>query len=129
MTKFVVFCWSNSPFLEAVKQLFTGQENTITATLTLYTRVQHTTNMPKRKRDSKDTPQDGPGRILAAQRREVEDKLIHCKKLLNRALKTAKGFERQKLSRRVKTAQEKKDTEDLKRLEREIEALKVRPIL
>ena len=78
--------------------------------------------MPKRKRE---TGEDGGSRVLAAQKQEVEEKLVHCKKLLNRALKTAKGFERQKLGKRVKAAQEKKDADDVARRNREIEALKV----
>ncbi|KAK5019668.1 Bud-site selection protein [Cryomyces antarcticus] len=62
----------------------------------------------------------GPG----IQTLRVEAKLEHGKKLLNRALKTAKGFERQKLGRRRKTAVVSNDAADVARIDREIEALK-----
>jgi hypothetical protein len=45
--------------------------------------------------------------------------------VLIRALKTSRGFERQKLSRREKTAKSQKDMKTLARLAEEIEALKV----
>lgn len=77
--------------------------------------------MPKRKRGAENDP-------VHLRKEEVEQKLAHCKKLLNKALKLAKGFERQKLGRRVKLAAEKSDEDDLKRLNREIDVIKVRRI-
>lgn len=74
--------------------------------------------MPKRKRGAENDP-------VYLRKEEVEQKLEHCRKLLNKALKLAKGFERQKLGRRVKTSTQKSDQDDLKRLHKEIEILKV----
>jgi len=54
----------------------------------------------------------------------VEEKLHYAKKLLHRALKLARGFERQKLGRRHKAAVKKQV--DVERLDAEIHALKVR---
>lgn len=45
--------------------------------------------------------------------------------MLHRALKTARGFERQKLGRRQKTARQKKEEGELGRLDAEVKALKV----
>ncbi|KAJ9640534.1 hypothetical protein H2199_006073 [Coniosporium tulheliwenetii] len=77
--------------------------------------------MPKRKRsdfvgDIQDDRHSTDGPINARQYR-VEQKINHGKKLLNRALKLAKGFERQKLggARRLP---------GLARIDAEIEALK-----
>lgn len=85
--------------------------------------------MPKRKRsdfvgDIQDDRHSTDGPINARQYR-VEQKINHGKKLLNRALKLAKGFERQKLGRRQKTASQKGDAAGLARIDAEIEALKV----
>lgn len=74
--------------------------------------------MPKRKRGAENDP-------VTLRKDEVEQKLTHCKKLLNKALKLARGFERQKLGRRVKLATTNSDQDDLKRLNKEIEVLKV----
>ncbi|KAJ9661568.1 hypothetical protein H2201_006424 [Coniosporium apollinis] len=84
--------------------------------------------MPKRKRsdfvgDIQDDRHSTDGPINARQYR-VEQKINHGKKLLNRALKLAKGFERQKLGRRQKTASQKGDAAGLARIDAEIEALK-----
>lgn len=49
--------------------------------------------------------------------------------LLFRALKTARGFERQKLGRRQKTAKENGDIKNLERLAMEVQVLKVRSYL
>lgn len=67
--------------------------------------------MPKRKRPGQSDPKT-----------EVREKLDHSKKILQRALKLAKGFERQKLGKRLKLAQSK--NEDVSRINREIEAWK-----
>jgi hypothetical protein len=45
--------------------------------------------------------------------------------MITRALKTSRGFERQKLSRREKTAKSQKDDKALARIKEEIETLKV----
>ncbi|KAI9712496.1 MAG: hypothetical protein M1812_006912 [Candelaria pacifica] len=84
--------------------------------------------MPKRKRYAPETAQhDGvrPSRSVELQRQQVEAKIVHGIKLLNRALKTAKGFERQKLGKRRRGAEEKNDSVELVRLDAEIEALKI----
>lgn len=74
--------------------------------------------MPKRKRGAENDP-------VQLRKDEAEKKFAHCRKLLNKALKLAKGFERQRLGKRVKLATEKSDQEDLKRLNTEIDVLKV----
>ncbi|KZF21034.1 Bud-site selection protein [Xylona heveae TC161] len=63
-------------------------------------------------------------RMIAVRRKHAEEKIVHGIKLLNKALKTARGFERQKLGRRQKTAKSQKNEADLARLDAEIEALK-----
>lgn len=55
----------------------------------------------------------------------VEAKIENGHKLLNRAFRTAKGFERQKLGRRRKTAISKSDAKDVARIDAETEAIKV----
>lgn len=79
--------------------------------------------MPKRKREHNE---DSQSTKHSAQNRRVEEKLFHGKKVLQRALKLAKGFERQKLGRRQKTAKQKGESDELGRLDAEIAALKVR---
>lgn len=82
--------------------------------------------MPKRKReDGEASDNEQPSRHTGPQRKRAEEKLFHAQKIVQRALKIAKGFERQKLGRRQKTATKEKDEATLKRLEAEIEALKV----
>lgn len=83
--------------------------------------------MPKRKRGETDgaAPKKPAGSGEPTQRKRVEEKLFHGKKVLHRALKLAKGFERQKLSRRRKTAVAK-DEAAIARIDAEIEAVKVR---
>jgi len=81
--------------------------------------------MPKRKRGSDDTKSD-PARVQKQRQIELEQKLVHNKKLLKRALKTAKGFERQKLGKRLKLAKDKGDDKEFQRLETELNVLKVR---
>lgn len=77
--------------------------------------------MPKRKRP---VYEKDPDRVLQAKKQEVIDKITHSKKLLHKALKTAKGFERQKLGKRQKNAIDSGKHEDVRRINREIEALK-----
>ena len=67
--------------------------------------------MPKRKRAYQSNPQA-----------ETLEHLTHSKKTIQRALKLAKGFERQKLGKRLKLAQAK--GEDTARINREITAWK-----
>ena len=55
----------------------------------------------------------------------VHDVLSNGKANIFRALKVARGFERQKLGRRQKTAKQKKAGISLKRLQEEVDALKV----
>ena len=81
--------------------------------------------MPKRKRDISDEDGDKLRRAQKAPQKRVEEKLFHSKKVMQRALKVAKGFERQKLGRRQKTAVKQKDDADKTRIDEEIEALKV----
>lgn len=52
-------------------------------------------------------------------------KFEHGTQLLSRGLKTARGFERQKLGRRQKTAKKDGDAKALERLNVEVQKLKV----
>ncbi len=90
--------------------------------------------MPKRKRhdiDSRHQSDDDNSTTIHtvphAQRKRLEEKLHHGKKVLHRALKVAKGFERQKLGRRRQTAVKGQSQEEIERLDGEIQALKVGP--
>ncbi|KAL9633630.1 MAG: hypothetical protein Q9204_003321, partial [Flavoplaca sp. TL-2023a] len=82
----------------------------------------------KRKRD--DDRQDESGRIelrrgdVRPQQEYLEKLLQGSKRLLAQALKLARGFERQKLGRRQKTAKEAANVDESKRLVAEIKALK-----
>lgn len=80
--------------------------------------------MPKRKRDGflgDREPENRAGR----QHAEIGRKLVHGQKRLIHSLKTVKGFERQKLGKRISRAEKEGKNEGLSRLERELEALKV----
>ena len=79
--------------------------------------------MPKRKRDDGDD-EDTEGRNSVKQRR-VEHKLKLGATKLGHAFKLAKRFERQKLSRRRKSAVSESNVKDVARIDSEIEALKV----
>jgi len=72
-------------------------------------------------------------RAVAIQQKTVEQKIYHGKTILKRALKKAKGFEQQKLGKRIKSSRggrtNGKGVEDLSRLETELEALKVNSFL
>ncbi|KAI0829136.1 Bud-site selection protein [Hypoxylon sp. FL0890] len=65
--------------------------------------------MPKRKRNHEPS---------------LEEKLTQWHKELARGMKTAKGFERQRLSKRIREAQTKNETDKVTRLEREVAVLK-----
>ena len=77
--------------------------------------------MPKRKRDDEQTHQDeDPAQKIRKTR--LRAKIDHGNKSIASALKLARGFERQKLGRRQKTA--KNDPKELLRLKEEVMALK-----
>ncbi|KAF2396993.1 Bud-site selection protein [Trichodelitschia bisporula] len=106
-----------------------------------------TTTMPKRKREPT-SPAEGapstrpettsaakvnpnavaapasPPRLSSRQRTTIAALLNSGKKDLTKALKLARGFERQKLSRRKKTAEAGKDQPGVEKVCREIRALK-----
>ncbi|KAG0645765.1 bud22 [Hyphodiscus hymeniophilus] len=77
--------------------------------------------MPKRKRGAYE--EDGD-RVQSMRKKDAYEKLTQSKKLLHRALKTAKGFERQKLGKRLKNATASGSTDEATRINREIAALK-----
>lgn len=80
--------------------------------------------MPKRKREDDD---DASGDVVpSAQRQRIQHKLKQGTVKLGHAFKVAKGFERQKLGRRRKTAGAQKKEKDVERIDAEIAALKVR---
>jgi hypothetical protein len=81
--------------------------------------------MPKRKLSDADS---GPGtekRTYNVQTMRLTQKFEHGVTILSRALKTARGFERQKLGRREKTAKSQGGAETLQRLAEEVSFLKV----
>lgn len=86
--------------------------------------------MPKRKRFDISTTEDQADqsldRSVRSQRQQLETFIEYGKKNIFRSLKVARGFERQKLGRRQKTAKEKQDDAESARLEAEVAALKVR---
>ncbi|KAF2772346.1 Bud-site selection protein [Teratosphaeria nubilosa] len=79
--------------------------------------------MPKRKREAGDDG-GGQGVPLGAAQQRVQHKLKQGVVKLGHAFKIAKGFERQKLSRRLKTAQSGKKELDEQRIHAEISAIK-----
>lgn len=84
--------------------------------------------MLKRKRENHTRAPGGGGPDSIGQRKgDVEEKLVHGKKMLNRALKTAKGFEWQKLVKRITNAKAEDGDSgaQVARLERELKMLKV----
>ncbi|EEP76436.1 predicted protein [Uncinocarpus reesii 1704] len=82
--------------------------------------------MPKRKREDVDeNPASNPEpRKLTLRATRLEQKIEQGIQQVHRALKTARGFERQKLGRRQKNAQSKNETAQLSRLSEEVQALK-----
>ena len=85
--------------------------------------------MAKRKRAAFED--DGPAgnsteeRSIKLQLRRLEQQIEYGQKTLHRALKLARGFERQKLGRRQKTAQTNNDRDGMARLSQEVRTLKV----
>lgn len=78
--------------------------------------------MPKRKLSDLDSSSHyGQGLQLT----RLFAKFDHGVTLLSRALKTARGFERQKLGRREKTAKAAGNNDTLTRLAEEVQVLKV----
>ncbi|KAJ1717249.1 cellular morphogenesis protein (Bud22) [Aspergillus flavus] len=77
--------------------------------------------MPKRKLSDVDS---GPKRTYNVQTMRLTQKFEQGVVLLSRALKVAKGFERQKLSRREKTAKSQGSSEALQKIAEEIAFLK-----
>ena len=77
--------------------------------------------MPKRKRGA--TGRNGNS--ASNNQTQLEEALEQGKKSLFKALKLARGFERQKLGRRQKSAQAKDGEAVLSRLTAEVNALKV----
>lgn len=84
--------------------------------------------MSKRKHDEvsgSEPPSNGtPARALRLQRLQLDGLLDQSKKSLFRSLKVARGFERQKLGRRQKTAKTESNAADISRLEAEVATLK-----
>ncbi|KAF2227412.1 Bud-site selection protein [Elsinoe ampelina] len=79
--------------------------------------------MPKRKRESGSVEGDVE-KLESLRTLQAKAKIHHGQNVLHRAFKTAKGFERQKLSRRHKTATSQKDDTAVARINAEIEATK-----
>ena len=84
--------------------------------------------MAKRKRDdgTEGTPEKSPEPVADPKQKRLQLKLHQATVKLGHAFKVAKGFERQKLGRRQKTAAAAKNEKDAQRVETEIAALKVR---
>lgn len=82
--------------------------------------------MPKRKRAHHGREEVDPTQEIELKKGELEKKLVHGRKVLNRALKTARGFERQKLGKRIKLATNSQDEAEARRLQKELDVLKVR---
>jgi hypothetical protein len=90
--------------------------------------------MPKRKRSENygvptGDPEMAPERAINMQREQLEKRMFNAKKLLQRALKTSKGFEAQKMAKRLKNARKLDDKKLVERLELEAGTLKVRTII
>lgn len=86
--------------------------------------------MPKRKLSELNgagRSDDSKTRKLSIKAVRLTNKFDQGVQLISRGLKTARGFERQKLSRREKTAKsQENNSATLARLHEEVEALKVR---
>lgn len=80
--------------------------------------------MPKRKRTSVSPSQTKPVTSAVRQKKLCSQRITNALKPLLAALRIGAGLERQKHSRRKKTAQSKKDTKSLERLEVEYSVLK-----
>jgi hypothetical protein len=77
--------------------------------------------MPKRKRGASE---GGGDRTFSRQKRDVEDILTEGRKSLHKALKAAKGFERQRLGKRLTNARTQGKDGEVERINKEIEILK-----
>ena len=98
----------------------------------IFCRAVRTTNpikMPKRKREDISRVDNydahSKDRLVAGQRAQLDTVLIHGQKILARALKIGRGFERQKLGRRQKTATKNNGGAEIAKLNQEVVALKV----
>ncbi|KAL1853346.1 hypothetical protein Plec18170_005343 [Paecilomyces lecythidis] len=84
--------------------------------------------MPKRKRaeseDAHDSPESREERRTVLRVTRLTNKFDYEIQTLFRALKTARGVERQKMGRRQKTAQKEKNEGALARLQEEVQVLK-----
>ncbi|CAL3962793.1 hypothetical protein PZA11_000154 [Diplocarpon coronariae] len=78
--------------------------------------------MPKRKRAAYQASEGD--RVQLMRKQDVQDQLVQSKKMLHRAMKLAKTFERQKLAKRLRIATAEGRSEDIARIMREIEALR-----
>ena len=87
----------------------------------------HTTEkMPKRKLEEVSGPaRSSDTRKMSIHGTRLTQMFENGVLMIMRGLKTSRGFERQKLSRREKTAKQQKDEKALARLKEEIETLKV----
>lgn len=82
--------------------------------------------MPKRKLDElSGPPRSSDTRKMSIHGTRLTQMFENGVLMISRGLKTSRGFERQKLSRREKTAKSQKDDKALARLKEEIETLKV----
>lgn len=81
--------------------------------------------MPKRKLSELHGPSRLDTRKLSIKAVRLTTKFEQGVQILAKGLKTARGFERQKLSRREKTAKADNNAVTLARLAEEVEALKV----
>lgn len=84
--------------------------------------------MPKRKLsdlNGSEKADKGNSRKMSMKAVRVTNKFDFSVQMIIKALKTARGFERQKLSRREKAARSPYDSTTLERLGEEIQALKV----
>jgi hypothetical protein len=84
-----------------------------------------TANMPKRKLSELHGPSRLDTRKLSIKAVRLTTKFEQGVQILAKGLKTARGFERQKLSRREKTAKADNNAATLARLAEEVDALKV----
>ncbi|KAF9636407.1 Bud-site selection protein BUD22 [Lasiodiplodia theobromae] len=83
-----------------------------------------TTKQSNRNRNSRRDAAAPSSTSSAKQRKQLPTRLEQAKKELVKALKIARGFERQKLSRRRKAAEKDNKAGDVQRIDAEIEALK-----
>ncbi|KAJ5928798.1 hypothetical protein N7466_007754 [Penicillium verhagenii] len=80
--------------------------------------------MPKRKLSDPNGPSSSDTRKLSMKAVRLTNKFDQSVQIIIKGMKTARGFERQKLSRREKTARKPYDSITLARLAEEVDALK-----